>query len=235
MLVAAMTLAASLMLAPRAAFRRRPVRHVPVRRRPEAAGGGRPRRKPISSPIPSANNQPEPQPARRRASPEAPDLRSACEAATKYFPPTSRGNASPAQSARRSAPPPPPRCFTAAHIDGAAANTGERYADSENAFAYRKALRADCTCNGRNPSGLAPVVFLMLDTSLRSGDVIATGLVAYTGVRLGAEPGRGVHAGRELSGPHRGCPCAARRDEAGAGQRRNGPRDPDAGSQPRDP
>ena len=38
------------------------------------------------------------------------------------------------------------------------------------------------------PSGLAPVD-LTLDTSLRSGDVIATtdGLVAYTGVRLGAE------------------------------------------------
>src|SRR5205814_6080966 len=57
----------------------------------------------------------------------------------------------------------------------------------ENAYAYRKALRADCTCNGRNPSGLAPVD-LTLDTSLRSGDVVATtdGLVAYTGVRLGA-------------------------------------------------
>ena len=65
---------------------------------------------------------------------------------------------------------------------------GERYADSENAYAYRKALRADCTCNGRSPSGLAPVD-LTLDTSLRSGDVIATtdGLVAYTGVRLGSE------------------------------------------------
>ena len=38
------------------------------------------------------------------------------------------------------------------------------------------------------PSGLAPVD-LTLDTSLRSGDVVATtdGLVAYTGVRLGAE------------------------------------------------
>ena len=64
--------------------------------------------------------------------------------------------------------------------------TGERYADSENAFAYRKALRADCTCNGRDPAGLAPVD-LALDTSLRPGDVIATtdGLVAYSGVRVG--------------------------------------------------
>jgi len=47
-------------------------------------------------------------------------------------------------------------------------------------------LRADCTCNGRDPAGLAPVD-LTLDTSLRAGDVIATtsGLVAYSGVRIG--------------------------------------------------
>ncbi|PMZ61485.1 hypothetical protein C1X97_30770, partial [Pseudomonas sp. FW306-2-11AA] len=66
--------------------------------------------------------------------------------------------------------------------------TGERYADSENAFAYRKALRADCTCNGREPAGLSPVD-LSLDNSLKAGDVIATtdGLVAYTGIRLGQE------------------------------------------------
>jgi hypothetical protein len=63
---------------------------------------------------------------------------------------------------------------------------GERYADSENAFAYRKAMHADCTCNGRDPAGLAPVD-LTLDTSLRPGDVIATtnGLVAYSGVVVG--------------------------------------------------
>jgi hypothetical protein len=78
--------------------------------------------------------------------------------------------------------------FYGSNIDSAAAGNGERYADSENAFAYRKALRADCTCNGRSPSGLAPVD-LTLDTSLRSGDVVATtdGLVAYTGVRFGAD------------------------------------------------
>ena len=66
------------------------------------------------------------------------------------------------------------------------ARNGERYADSENAFAYRKALRADCTCNGRDAAGLAPVD-LTLDTSLRAGDVIATtdGLVAYSGIKVG--------------------------------------------------
>jgi len=105
----------------------------------------------------------------------------------KYFP-LMRGNASPVQMCQAFCPASATKVFFGSHIDGAASSTGERYADSENAFAYRKALRADCTCNGRNPSGLAPVD-LTLDSSLRSGDVIATtdGLVAYTGVRLGAE------------------------------------------------
>ena len=59
-------------------------------------------------------------------------------------------------------------------------------ADSETAFAYRKALRTDCTCNGKDPGGLVPID-ISLDGSLRPGDVIATasGLVAYSGVRIG--------------------------------------------------
>ena len=80
----------------------------------------------------------------------------------------------------------PTKVFYGSSIDNAAASSGERYADSDNAFAYRKALRADCTCNGRDPAGLAPVD-LTLDTSLHPGDVIATsdGLVAYSGVKVG--------------------------------------------------
>jgi Protein of unknown function (DUF2865) len=105
----------------------------------------------------------------------------------KYFPLTMRGNATPAQMCQAFCPASATKVFYGSQIDGASASNGERYADSENAFAYRKALRADCTCNGKSPSGLAPVD-LTLDTSLRSGDVVATtdGLVAYTGVRLGA-------------------------------------------------
>ena len=106
----------------------------------------------------------------------------------KYFPLTVRGNASPVQTCQAFCPASVTKVFYGSNIDSAAAGNGERYADSENAYAYRKALRADCTCNGRSPSGLAPVD-LALDTSLRSGDVVATtdGLVAYTGVRFGAD------------------------------------------------
>ena len=103
----------------------------------------------------------------------------------RYFP-LSRGNASPVQMCQAFCPASPTKVFFGSIIDSASSATGERYADSENAYAYRKALRADCTCNGRDPAGLAPVD-LTLDTSLRPGDVIATtnGLVAYSGVRVG--------------------------------------------------
>ena len=103
----------------------------------------------------------------------------------KYFP-LMRANASPVAMCQSFCPASPTKVFFGSSIDSATAASGERYADSENAYAYRKALRADCTCNGRDPAGLAPVD-LTLDTSLRPGDVIATtsGLVAYSGVRIG--------------------------------------------------
>ena len=103
----------------------------------------------------------------------------------RYFPLTAR-SASPAQLCQAFCPASPTKVFFGSNIDGAASANGESYADSENAFAFRKAMRADCTCNGRDPAGLAPVD-LTLDTSLRPGDVIATtdGLVAFSGVRVG--------------------------------------------------
>ena len=103
----------------------------------------------------------------------------------KYFP-LIRGAASPAQMCQAFCPASPTKVFFGSSIDRAYAATGERYADSENAFAYRKALRADCTCNGHSPAGLASVD-LAMDGSLRSGDAVATagGLVAYSGIRVG--------------------------------------------------
>ena len=136
---------------------------------------------------PFGNNQPsQPPPAQRVAGSGPAFCVRSCDG--KYFPLTMRGNASPAQTCQAFCPASVTKVFYGSNIDSAAASNGERYADSENAYAYRKALSADCTCNGRSPSGLAPVD-LALDTSLRSGDVIATtdGLVAYTGVRLGTE------------------------------------------------
>jgi hypothetical protein len=131
------------------------------------------------------NQQPAPPPRPVTASGSGPAfcVRS-CDG--RYFPLT-RGNASPVQTCQAFCPASTTKVFFGSSIDAATSGTGERYADSENAFAYRKALRPDCTCNGRDPASLAPVD-LTLDTSLRPGDVIATtsGLVAYSGVRVGA-------------------------------------------------
>jgi hypothetical protein len=131
------------------------------------------------------NQQPAPSAPRTVASGSGPAfcVRS-CDG--RYFP-LARGNATPVQICQAFCPASATKVFFGSSIDGASSATGERYADSENAYAYRKSLRADCTCNGRDPAGLAPVD-LTLDTSLRPGDVIATanGLVAYSGVRTGA-------------------------------------------------
>ena len=128
--------------------------------------------------------QPAPSPPRPAVASSGPSfcVRS-CDG--RYFP-MMRSSASPVQMCQAFCPASPTKVFFGSSIDGAYSSTGERYADSENAFAYRKELRADCTCNGRDPAGLAPVD-LMLDASLRPGDVIATtdGLVAYSGVRVG--------------------------------------------------
>jgi hypothetical protein len=107
----------------------------------------------------------------------------------KYFP-LMRGAASPVQMCQAFCPASATKVFYGSNIDSATSVTGERYATSENAFAYRKALRADCTCNGRNSAGLAPVD-LALDNSLRAGDVVATteGLVAYSGMHADGQAG----------------------------------------------
>src|SRR6202140_3336615 len=134
---------------------------------------------------PFSQNQPPGPPPRSIASGSGPAfcVRS-CDG--RYFPLTAR-NASPAQMCQAFCPASPTKVFFGGNIDSASSANGERYADSENAFAFRKAMRADCTCNGRDPAGLAPVD-LTLDPSLRPGDVIATtnGLGAYSGVKLGA-------------------------------------------------
>ena len=67
-------------------------------------------------------------------------------------------------------------------IDDAAANNGDRYADLANAFVYREKLVADCTCNGKDALGLAPVD-VASDPTLRPGDVVATaaGLKVFKG------------------------------------------------------
>jgi hypothetical protein len=104
----------------------------------------------------------------------------------KHFPVHGRGEMSPTVMCQAFCPASVTKVFFGSQIDRAISMDGERYSDLDNAYAYRKQLSRDCTCNGREPAGLAPVD-ITLDTTLRPGDVVATttGLVAFSGSRSG--------------------------------------------------
>jgi hypothetical protein len=57
-------------------------------------------------------------------------------------------------------------------IDDAATEKGKPYSKLPNAFRYRKELVAGCTCNGKNPGGLARIE-PENDPTLRKGDIVA--------------------------------------------------------------
>ncbi len=104
----------------------------------------------------------------------------------RYFPILARSGTPPAQLCQAFCPASATRVFFGANIDSAMAANGERYSETTNAYLYRRQLSPSCTCNGRDPTGLAPID-VSLDTTLRPGDVVATatGLVAYSGSRPG--------------------------------------------------
>ncbi len=57
-------------------------------------------------------------------------------------------------------------------IDHAATASGKPYAQLPNAFRYRTEAVAGCTCNGKDPAGLASVP-VENDPTLRKGDIVA--------------------------------------------------------------
>jgi Protein of unknown function (DUF2865) len=102
------------------------------------------------------NNNPQAPPAQRPAVASSGPAFCVRSCDGKYFP-LLRGAASPAQMCQAFCPASATKVFYGSSIDSAYTASGERYADSANAFAYRL------------------------------GDVIATtdGLVAYSGIRIG--------------------------------------------------
>ena len=74
---------------------------------------------------------------------------------------------------RRSAPRRRRWCSAARRIDGAVAPNGARYADLDQAFAYRDKTVPNCTCNGKDGLGLARIE-RPRDPTLRPGDIVAT-------------------------------------------------------------
>src|SRR4029077_5582610 len=74
------------------------------------------------------------------------------------------------------------KVYFGSEIEGAVAGDGARYADLNTAFLYRKHLVANCSCNGKDPFGLA-TFDVKTDPTLRPGDIVSTkeGLMTYSG------------------------------------------------------
>jgi hypothetical protein len=102
----------------------------------------------------------------------------------RYFPIQHHVSATPIQLCNALCPASKTRVFSGGEIHGAVGTDGSRYADLANAFVFRERLVANCTCNGKDAFGLAPLD-VAVDPTLRPGDVIATenGLMTVTGAK----------------------------------------------------
>jgi hypothetical protein len=99
-----------------------------------------------------------------------------------HFPMESMIKGTPGETCRAICPYSKTKVYFGAEISGAVAQDGQRYADLDTAFMYRKQLVDKCTCNGRDAMGLAPLD-VRNDPTLRPGDMVATkdGIVSFTG------------------------------------------------------
>jgi Protein of unknown function (DUF2865) len=100
----------------------------------------------------------------------------------RYFPIDHISNATPLVTCKAMCPASETKVFFGSEIDHASANDGTRYTDLGAAFVYHQHLIRSCTCNGKDPLGLARVE-TSSDPTLRPGDIVATetGLKVYAG------------------------------------------------------
>jgi hypothetical protein len=90
----------------------------------------------------------------------------------RYFPISNTGNQSRAASCNSFCPASETSVVYGGAIDSAVTESGQPYSELPNAFRYRDELVAGCTCNGKDPTGLAAVK-IEDDPTLRRGDIVA--------------------------------------------------------------
>ncbi|TCU66042.1 uncharacterized protein DUF2865 [Bradyrhizobium sp. R2.2-H] len=90
----------------------------------------------------------------------------------RYFPAQGTDAASKAQSCKSFCPASETSLVYGSNIDDATTENGKSYSDLPNAFRYRNEIVAGCTCNGKDPAGLASVK-IEDDPTLRKGDIVA--------------------------------------------------------------
>jgi hypothetical protein len=100
----------------------------------------------------------------------------------QHFPLERMANATPAETCKAICPTSATKVYFGSEIEGAVAGDGARYADLNTAFLYRKHLVANCSCNGKDPFGLA-TFDVKTDPTLRPGDIVSTkdGLMTFSG------------------------------------------------------
>ncbi|CUT13167.1 FIG00440318 hypothetical protein [Bradyrhizobium sp.] len=90
----------------------------------------------------------------------------------RYFPAQGNDSESKAQSCKSFCPASETSLVYGGNIDDATTDKGKSYSDLPNAFRYRNEIVAGCTCNGKDPVGLAQVK-IDDDPTLRKGDIVA--------------------------------------------------------------
>src|SRR5262249_33644885 len=90
----------------------------------------------------------------------------------RHFPITGANNQSRAAACNSFCPAAETKVVYGSNIDNAVSEDGKTYSELPNAFRYRDELVAGCTCNGKDPVGLAAVK-VEDDPTLRKGDIVA--------------------------------------------------------------
>jgi hypothetical protein len=90
----------------------------------------------------------------------------------RYFPAQGNDAESKAQSCKSFCPASETSLVYGGSIDDATTDKGKSYSDLPNAYRYRNEIVAGCTCNGKDPVGLAQVK-ADEDPTLRKGDIVA--------------------------------------------------------------
>jgi hypothetical protein len=90
----------------------------------------------------------------------------------RYFPITAPGNQTKAAVCHGFCPATETSVVYGSSIENSVTESGEPYSELPNAYRYRDELVAGCTCNGKNPAGLASIR-IEDDPTIRKGDIVA--------------------------------------------------------------
>jgi hypothetical protein len=90
----------------------------------------------------------------------------------RYFPVAGSDESSRAAACSNFCPASATKLVHGSSIDTAETESGQSYSELPNAFRYRNEIVAGCTCNGKDPVGLAKIR-IEDDPTVRKGDIVA--------------------------------------------------------------